>query len=459
MASGLLEPSYFAAASCGNLDAKESLMLMKTKWLLAALMVMVCGTIQAAEEPKPVVKSDAVKAIELTVGEAAPAFKSSDDRGQAGDSAAHVGKNYLVVYFYPADFTGGCGKQAETFRDTMSQFTELGITVIGVSGDAVKTHQLFKEALRLNYTLLADESGEVADKFGVPKSPGGLVMPYGPDRKPLLNEAGERFRIERQATFARWTFLIGKDGKLLYKNAKVNPANDAKQILEFVRNEQTIAEIKNRGGQVEVDENSPIRAATAVQMVGCRFKDEDFVWLASLPLLRTVRLGHGITDAGLVHVAGLKRVETLTMPGAPIKGSGLSHLSGLTKLRTLDLEGTQVNDASLVHLQGLKELQSLNLGGTLITGRGLEHLKDMTSLESLNLDYPDEALNDEAIALLKGLTKLKTLILSESSLTDASLEIFKALTNLETLNVEGTNVTDAGVADFEKALPKVKLMR
>ena len=59
----------------------------------------------------------------------------------------------------------------------------------------------------------------------------------------------------------------------------------------------------------------------------------------------------------------------------------------------------------------------------------------------------------------KGLTKLKTLILSESSLTDAGLETLKALTNLETLNVEGTSVTDAGVADFEKALPKVKVMR
>ena len=429
-------------------------MIVKSRGLLVALLLSVCAPIQAAEESQP-----AVPAAGPEVGEVAPVFKSSDDRGQAWDSAEHVGKNYLVVYFYPADFTGGCGKQAETYRDTMNQFAELGVSVIGVSGDAVKNHQLFKEALKLNYTLLADEAGEVADKFGVPKAPGGYVIPFGPDRKPLLNEAGERFRIERQATFARWTFLIGKNGRVLYKNPKVNPANDARQILEFIRNEQTIAEIESLGGQVEIDENSPIRAAISVQMVGCRYKDEDFVGLASLPLLRTVRLGHNITDAGLEHVAGLKNVETLSMPGAPIKGFGLSYLSGLAKLRTLDLESTKVDNASLVHLQGFKELQSLNLGSTLITGQGLGHLKDLTSLESLNLDFTDEALTDEAIGQLKGLTKLKTLILSNSFLTDAGLETLKVLTNLETLNVEGTNVTVAGVADFEKALPRVKVIR
>lgn len=428
-------------------------MIVKTRGLLVALLLSVCGAIQAADEPKP-----PVPAAGPAVGELAPVFKSSGDRGQAWDSAEHVGKNYLVVYFYPADFTGGCGNQAETYRDTMNQFAELGVSVIGVSGDAVKNHQLFKEALKLNYTLLADESGEVAEKFGVPKTPGGSVVPFGPDRKPLLNEAGERFRIERQATFARWTFLIGKDGKVLYKNTKVNPANDAKQILEFIRNEQTVAEIRNLGGQVEVDENSPIRAATSVQMVGCRYKDDDFIWLASLPLLRTVRLGHNITDAGLVHVADLKNVETLTMPGAPIKGFGLSHLSGLTKLQTLDLESTKVDDASLVHLQGFKELKTLNLGDTLVTGRGLEHLKGMTSLDSLNLDWND-GLTDEAITHLKGLTNLKTLILSNSNLTDAGLETLKVLTNLETLNVEGTFVTIEAIADFERALPKVKMVR
>lgn len=208
----------------------------KNSWLVAVLVV--CGVLQAADDDKPGVKTETVKTIQLAVGDVAPAFKGIDDKGKAWDSAEHVGKNYTVIYFYPADFTGGCIKQAETFRDTMNQLTEQGVTVIGVSGDSVKNHQLFKASWSLNYTLLADEAGDIADKFGVPKKAGGQVMPYGPDRKPLLNEAGDKFRIERQATFDRWTFLIGKDGKVLYKNTKVIPAKDAKQVLEFIQKEQ-----------------------------------------------------------------------------------------------------------------------------------------------------------------------------------------------------------------------------
>ncbi|MBI5760377.1 MAG: peroxiredoxin [Planctomycetales bacterium] len=215
-----------------------------SRWFAVALVLFVCGTLQAADDVQPVVKTDAVKAIELTVGDAAPAFKGTDDQGKAWDSAEHLGKNYTVVYFYPADFTGGCIKQAETFRDTMNQLADRGVTVIGISGDAAKNHKLFKESWKLNYTLLADEAGEIATQFGVPQRAGGQALPIGPDRKPLLNEAGEKFRIERKTTFARWTFLIGKDGKVLYKNTKVVPATDAKQVLEFIQKEQA-------GGNVE----------------------------------------------------------------------------------------------------------------------------------------------------------------------------------------------------------------
>ena len=270
------------------------------------------GTFTAAEDAKPVTPAAAVPAAGPGVGDVAPTFKSIDDKGQPWDLGEHVGKNYVVIYFYPADFTGGCIKQAETFRDTMNQLTEQGVTVIGISGDSVKNHELFKKAWSLNYSLLADEEGEVAKLFGVPVSNGGQVMPFGPDRKPLLNDAGDKYRIERKATFARWTFLVGPNGKVLYKNTKVIPANDAKQVLEFIQQDKAITEIRNRGGVVEVDEQSPDRPAISVQMLGCRFKDEDLIWIASLPKLRTVGLGHSITDAGFVYVAGLKQVETLT---------------------------------------------------------------------------------------------------------------------------------------------------
>lgn len=197
---------------------------------LFAVSLLAAGNFTVAEE-----KAESEKVlIDLQVGAIAPTFESVDEGGLPWASVDHVGKKYVVVYFYPADFTTGCSKQAESFRDNMNLLTDQGVAVIGVSGDAVRNHRLFKDAWKLNYTLLADEEGTVAAKFGVPATAGGQVVPHGPDRKALTDDKGERFRLERKASFARWTFVIGKDGKILYKNTKVNPAADSKQVLEFI---------------------------------------------------------------------------------------------------------------------------------------------------------------------------------------------------------------------------------
>jgi peroxiredoxin Q/BCP len=66
----------------------------------------------------------AEKDVDLKVGDKAPAFESVDDQGKAWKSADHVGKKILVVYFYPADLTGGCTKQACAFRDAMGKLTD-----------------------------------------------------------------------------------------------------------------------------------------------------------------------------------------------------------------------------------------------------------------------------------------------------------------------------------------------
>ena len=114
-------------------------------------------------------------AFALDVGDKAPNFTAIDDQGNEWRSADHFGKNEKItlVYFYPADLTGGCTKQACGFRDDMKVLTEKGVEVVGVSGDSVATHQLFKKVKELNFTLLADEKGEVAKAFGVPTKTGG----------------------------------------------------------------------------------------------------------------------------------------------------------------------------------------------------------------------------------------------------------------------------------------------
>ena len=170
---------------------------------------------QAADEPK-----------DVKVGDAAPSFDSTDDQGKPWKSADHVGKKIVVVYFYPADMTVGCTKQACAFRDDSAKLTDKGIEVVGVSGDSVKNHQVFKASHKLNFTLLADEDGQVAKKFGVPVSKGG-------DFK-TKDVEGNEVVLKRGVTAKRWTFIVDKDGKVAYKNTMVTAAEDSRKVLEVV---------------------------------------------------------------------------------------------------------------------------------------------------------------------------------------------------------------------------------
>ena len=166
------------------------------------------------------------KATDLKVGDLAPVFGVVDDQGQPWKSVDHVGKNYLVIYFFPGDFTPGCIKQAQSFRDAMNKLEEKGVEVVGVSGDEVKTHLLFRKAQMLNFTLLSDVDGALAKSFGVPLKAGAQVKAKDADGLPVT--------VDRKVTAARWTFIIGKDGKIAYKNTAVVPAKDAKDVTDLI---------------------------------------------------------------------------------------------------------------------------------------------------------------------------------------------------------------------------------
>jgi thioredoxin-dependent peroxiredoxin len=161
------------------------------------------------------------------VGEPAPVFEALDDAGQPWKSSDHVGKGVLVVYFYPADMTGGCTKQACGFRDDMRTLRELGVTVVGVSGDTVRNHQLFKKEYGLNFPLLADTEGAVAAAFGVPVTPGEKVVTKE------IGGVAEEFK--RAVTAKRWTFVIDAGGKVVSRNTEVAAADDSKAVLATVK--------------------------------------------------------------------------------------------------------------------------------------------------------------------------------------------------------------------------------
>ena len=165
-------------------------------------------------------------AVDLKVGDKAPAFEAKDDTDALWKSSDHIGKKVVVVYFYPADMTGGCTKQACGFRDDMKTLTEKGVEVVGVSGDSVKNHKLFKKAEYLNFTLLADTDGKVAEKFGVPVKLGEQTVKKTID--------GNEETLTRTVTAKRWTFVIDKSGKIVSKNTEVNAAEDSKSIMAIV---------------------------------------------------------------------------------------------------------------------------------------------------------------------------------------------------------------------------------
>jgi len=181
-----------------------------------ALVLVFAGDLSAQDEKK----------VELNVGDVAPIFSATDDQGKPWKSFDLVGEKFVVVYFYPADFTSGCRAQAQKFRDNMNALNEKGIEVVGISGDSASSHALFKKAEKLNFTLLADEDGRIAKMFGVPIGKGGEVRTKDAD--------GNLVVLKRDITAARWTFIIGPDGKILYKNTRVNPAEDSKQVAAFI---------------------------------------------------------------------------------------------------------------------------------------------------------------------------------------------------------------------------------
>jgi thioredoxin-dependent peroxiredoxin len=165
------------------------------------------------------------------VGDPAPEFTLLDDQGKEWKSSDHYGKHIVVLYFYPADMTGGCTKQACGFRDDLGELKEAGVEVVGISGDSVKNHQLFKKAHDLNFTLLADPKGEAAEKFGVPYTPG--------EKSVTATIDGEEHVLVRTVTTQRWTIVVDKDGKIAMKRdlkaEGAEPGKDAEHILAFVK--------------------------------------------------------------------------------------------------------------------------------------------------------------------------------------------------------------------------------
>jgi peroxiredoxin Q/BCP len=146
----------------------------------------------------------------LNPGDQAPDFSLPDQHGTAVTLSALKGKT-VVLYFYPKADTPGCTTQACGIRDRRPEYDEADAVVLGVSPDPVKAVSKFDDKYGLGFTLLADESHEVAESYGVwvEKSM------YG--RTYMGNE--------------RTTFVIGPDGTIKEIFRKVKPAEHDELVL------------------------------------------------------------------------------------------------------------------------------------------------------------------------------------------------------------------------------------
>ncbi|HUK03194.1 MAG TPA: peroxiredoxin [Steroidobacteraceae bacterium] len=103
----------------------------------------------------------------LRVGDRAPEFTLPDQDGRDVSLSSLIGKRRLVLYFYPADFTPGCTREACSLRDVHAELDRAGLAVAGVSPQGPESHRKFREKHHLPFALLADTDKSVAKMYGV----------------------------------------------------------------------------------------------------------------------------------------------------------------------------------------------------------------------------------------------------------------------------------------------------
>ena len=151
---------------------------MKTRTIpmMALALALSAATCLRAETPK--------------TGDKAPEFAAKDQDGKSWKLSDLAGKQVVLLYFYPKDDTPGCTKEACGLRDRMGDLKKDQVQVLGVSFDDGESHKKFIAKHSLNFPLLVDTDGKIADQFGA--------------RMPNKNMA------------RRVSFLIDKEGKIAH---------------------------------------------------------------------------------------------------------------------------------------------------------------------------------------------------------------------------------------------------
>ena len=141
------------------------------------------------------------------VGKPAPDFSLTTGDGSQVSLKDYRGK-WVVLYFYPKDFTSGCTLEAHNFQRDIAKYGDVGAVILGVSVDTAQSHKDFCSKEGLNFKLLADPDAKVSTEYG-------SVMDY-----------------KGQKLAARNTFIINPDGEVEKVYTGVKPAEHSDQVLK-----------------------------------------------------------------------------------------------------------------------------------------------------------------------------------------------------------------------------------
>jgi peroxiredoxin Q/BCP len=147
----------------------------------------------------------------IQAGERAPEFTLPDETGKDRSLTELSSVGAIVLYFYPADFTPGCTRQACILRDLQGEIERAGLRVVGISPQSPQSHAKFKAKYQLPFVLLSDEQKTVIKMYGV-NGPLGI----GVRRATYLIDASRRvrdsvladFMIGRHADFVRKAVML-----------------------------------------------------------------------------------------------------------------------------------------------------------------------------------------------------------------------------------------------------------
>ena len=139
-------------------------------------------------------------------GARAPAIKLTSDQGQPVSLADFRGK-WVILYFYPKDFTGGCTLEAHNFQRDLDKYQQRNAVIVGVSVDSADSHKQFCAKEGLNFRLLSDPDATVSTAYN-------SVMEYNGAKLSSRN-----------------TFLIDPQGNIVRVFPKVKPAEHSDQVL------------------------------------------------------------------------------------------------------------------------------------------------------------------------------------------------------------------------------------